>query len=140
MGMSRWEVIELWAVSGNMDRVTKRERITGIVEIIPPPVKCSDWAWVLRPVEFLQADAVCGSVDPSRIDSDDPMSRRNLESEVSARRDRLVCGNAGFKMRHITGLSKRDAARAFACKPGDVFTFKRYGWGETFEYSLKMIG
>lgn len=136
---NKWEVIELWAISGDAQKIKKREKISGVVEIIPPPIKCSDWAWVLRPVSFLQADKVCGSVDPTRLDPDDPMSQRNAEAEIHARQDRLVCSNAGFKLRHIVGLSKKDAIKAFEAKPGDVLTFKKCGWGETFEYSLRKL-
>ena len=138
-GMNKWEVINLWIISGNKDQITKREQITGIVEIIHPPVFCSDWAWILRPVEFLRAEQVCGTVDPARIDSDDPMSFRNEQAKVMERQERLVTGNAGLRMRHITGLNRKDAFKAFNAKPGDVLTFTRSGWGETFTYSLRKL-
>jgi hypothetical protein len=137
--MSKWEAIDLLAVSGTSQNITKRERITGVVEIIPAPVKGSDRAWVLRPVEYLQADKVCGTVDQSRLDSDDPMAQRNAEKEATARRERLICSNAGFRIRHIVGLTKREAAKAFTAKTGDILILKRYGWGETFTYALRRI-
>jgi hypothetical protein len=137
--MNKWEAIELWAVSGDKDRIIKQERITGIVEIIPPPVKGSDWAWILRPVEYLRAEQVCGSVDPANLDGDDPMAKRNAEAKIYARQERLICGNAGFRIRHITSLCKRDAFKAFSSKPGDILTFKKCGWGQTFTYTLRRI-
>lgn len=137
--MSKWEAIELWAVSGTTAGITKRERITGIVDIIPPPIKCSDAAWVLRPVSFLSASAVCGTVDEAKVDTDDPMSRREAEEIIAARQDRLICGNVGFKIRHIVSLSKKDAIKAFQAKVGDTITFQRFGWGETFTHILRKV-
>jgi hypothetical protein len=136
---NKWEAVELWDISGNNERILHRDRITGIVEIIPPPIKCSDWAWILRPIEFLHAEQVCGSVNPANLDSDDSMAKRNAEAVIYARQERLICGNAGFKMRCITGLCKRDAIKAFAAKPGDILIFKKYGWGETFTYTLRKM-
>lgn len=126
-------------MSGNNERILKRERITGLVEVVPPTVRDSDWAWILRPVESLQADKVCGSVDLTKLDEDDPDSRKRAEAEISARQLRLISGNIGFKMRKITGLNKRDAFKAFVAKPGDILTFKRGGWGETFTYTLRRV-
>lgn len=93
-----------------MEKILSREKISGIVEVMPDPT-AKNCALLLRPTSFIE--------------------EKKLNIDIGS--------NVAFKMRTIMGLTKKEAYETFNSKTKDIITIKRKGWGEELTYKIQKI-
>lgn len=106
----------VWTVRGNSKEITGETNYIGTLEVIPMP---NGTAWIMAPViDLVEKNEFNRRVGIPEIR---PLSLFDKE------------------LRCKVELTQKEAEKAFSLKPGETLKFKRFGWGEEWNNTIKRV-
>jgi len=108
--------VDIVKVSGNNEQILREERYQGAADFVPFP---DGSAYLMRPI------------DTYIVTNEENRNRGLLEIPPLSKYDILKRG--------LLSLNKKEIAKLYMAKPGEIIKIIRKGWGRQWEHTIEKL-